>query len=295
MDIVTAADGALRIVESQMADLMRQMTVERGLDPRDFVVYAFGGAGAAHAVAFARELGCAQVVVPLGDFASTWSALGVMTSDVVHVHEHAELVAAPFAPEQLNEVFARLERDARAELEDEGFAAQDIELLRSVDMKFSLQINQLEVPVPGGMLTAEDVAQQVERFVERYEQTYGEGSAFTDAGTQIGIFRVFARGRLRRPSLPEIAAGTTAAPTAREVYWRELGQFAPTNVYAGADLGAGLTLDGPAIVDLPDTTVVVPPGASARVDRMGSIVIEVGAAPAVAELSAASSRNAQVA
>ena len=92
---VEAADGALRIVESQMADLMRQMTVERGLDPRDFVVYAFGGAGGAHAVEFARELGCRQVVVPLGDLASTWSALGVMSSDVLHVHERSELVPAP--------------------------------------------------------------------------------------------------------------------------------------------------------------------------------------------------------
>ncbi len=92
MDVVEAAAGAARIVEYQMADLMRQMTVEQGLDPREFVVYAYGGAGAAHAAVFARELGCTEVVVPLGDLASTWSALGVMSSDVLHVYEHAELV-----------------------------------------------------------------------------------------------------------------------------------------------------------------------------------------------------------
>ena len=68
------------------------MTVERGRDPRDFIIYAFGGAGAAHAVAFARELGAAKVVIPLGDLASTWSALGVLSSDVLHVHEHSELI-----------------------------------------------------------------------------------------------------------------------------------------------------------------------------------------------------------
>ena len=105
--------GAARIVESQMADLMRQMTVEQGLDPRDFVLYAYGGAGAAHAAAFARELGLPQVVVPLGDLASTWSALGVMSSDVLHVYEHAELMTAPFDAGRINEIYAELEARAR--------------------------------------------------------------------------------------------------------------------------------------------------------------------------------------
>ena len=113
MDVVEAAAGAARIVEYQMADLMRQMTVEQGLDPRDFVVYAYGGAGAAHAVVFARELGCTEVVVPLGDLASTWSALGVMSSDVLHVYEHAELVTSPFDAGRIGEIYAELEERAR--------------------------------------------------------------------------------------------------------------------------------------------------------------------------------------
>ena len=96
LSTLDTADGALRIVESHMADLMRQMTIERGRDPRDFVVYAFGGAGGGHAVEFARELGAAQVVVPLGDLASTWSALGVLSSDVLHIYEHSELLPEPF-------------------------------------------------------------------------------------------------------------------------------------------------------------------------------------------------------
>jgi len=276
MEPVEAADGALRIVESQMAGLMRQMTVELGRDPRDFVVYAFGGAGAAHAVAFARELGCRQVVVPLGQMASTWSALGVMTSDVLHVHEHSELIDAPFDPARINAIFAELETDAGAQLLADGFGPEEMDLSRSVEMKFSLQIHQVEVDIPGGDLSAEDAAAQEDRFLAQYEKIYGKGSAFAGAGSQIGLFRVRARGRLRRPRLPKLQAGGGAEPASRDIYWRESGKFVPTAIHDGLALSAGAEAPGPAIVEFPVTTVVVPPGATARVDELGSVVIEVG-------------------
>ena len=189
MDPVQAADGALRIVETLMGDLMRQMTVERGRDPREFVVYAFGGAGAAHAVEFAKQIGCREVVVPLGDLASTWSALGVMSSDVLHVYRALELIASPFDRDRLNVLFADLEQRARDQLRQEGFADADIELTRSADMKFNLQIHRVEVPFAPGPITDDVVRSQSDRFFERYEQTYGKGSAFPDAGAQIGLAR----------------------------------------------------------------------------------------------------------
>ncbi len=203
---VQTADGALRIVESHMADLMRQMTVERGRDPRDFVVYAFGGAGGAHAVEFARELGAAQVVVPLGDLASTWSALGVLSSDVLHIYEHSELMPEPFDLARMNEVYGLLEERARTQLRDEGFPDQEIEITRLADMKFSLQIHHLEVAVPGGEIDARAAGELIRRFHDRYEEVYGAGSAFAGAGTQIGLLKVQARGRVGAPSTP-------AAPT----------------------------------------------------------------------------------
>ena len=276
MSPLEAADGALRIVESHMADLMRQMTVERGLDPRDFVVYSFGGAGGAHAVAFARELGCSTVIVPLGDMASVWSALGVMTSDVLHLYEHSELLSAPFHAKRLNEIYAELEAEALQQLKQEGFAESDIELTRIAEMKFSLQIHVLEVTVPGGVLTDADMADQQQRFIARYEQTFGEGSAFPGAGTQIGTCRVIARGRVRTPELPEIDAREIQPAFQREVYWRELDGLHATDIYRGEDLGAGSAITGPAIVELPVTTVVLPPGSNAQVDSLGNIVIEVG-------------------
>jgi N-methylhydantoinase A len=277
LEPVAAADGALRIVESQMADLMRQMTVERGRDPRDFVIYAFGGAGAAHAVAFARELGASEVVIPLGDLASTWSALGVMTSDVLHVREHSEVMIAPFSPQRMNEIYAAMEASARAQLHAEGFDDADIELTRLAEMKFSLQIHQVEVPVPGGTLMAEDAEAQVSRFIDRYEEIYGEGSAFVGAGTSIGLFKVLARGRVRTPVPPPIDRTDIVAPGRRDVYWRDYGEFTATDVHDGPQLSPAARIEGPAIIEFPDTTVVVPPGAVARLDELGSVLIDVGA------------------
>jgi N-methylhydantoinase A len=288
MDPIAAADGALRIVESHMADLMRQMTVERGRDPRDFVVYSFGGAGAAHAVAFARELGAGQVVVPLGDLASTWSALGVMSSDVLHVYEHSELLLSPFSSDRMNEIYAALEQRAIEQLRREGFGEADIELSRVAEMKFSLQIHQVEVPVPSGELTEKDAAAQVERFIERYEQIYGKGSAFPGAGMQIGLFKLLARGKVRTPAPPELGQRPTAEAGSRDVYWREFGEFRRTAVYDGPALSPGTSIEGPAIIDYPDTTVVLPPGASADLDPLGNVVIDVGTEPASAPASRSS-------
>jgi N-methylhydantoinase A len=276
LEATAAADGALRIVESHMADLMRQMTVERGRDPRDFVIYAFGGAGGAHAVAFARELGAAQVVIPLGDLASTWSALGVMTSDVLHIREHSEVMLAPFDPARMNAIYEEMEASAREQLRGEGFDDADIELTRLAEMKFSLQIHQVEVPVPGGTLTEQDAAEQNDRFIDRYEQIYGKGSAFSGAGTSIGLFKVLARGKVRTPVPPPIERTEMSPAGRRDVYWRDYGAFAPTDIYDGASLAPQVTVDGPAILEFPDTTVVVPPGASARLDDLGSVLVDVG-------------------
>ena len=275
MSTVEAAAGALRIVEYQMADLMRQMTVEQGLDPRDFVVYAYGGAGAAHAAVLGRELGCSQVIVPLGDLASTWSALGVMSSDVLHVVEHAELVSSPFDAARFNAIYREMEAKARAQLESEGFDDSTIELSRFADMKFSLQIHQVEVPVPAGELTGDDMARQVDTFIERYESIYGKGSAFTGAGVQIGVFRLMARGKIRTPSLPKMTPTGPVAPVGtRRVYWEEHG-FLDTDIYDGGAMGPGAELTGPAIVEMSVTTIVVQPGQRGRIDDYGSFVITV--------------------
>ncbi|MBI3801351.1 MAG: hydantoinase/oxoprolinase family protein, partial [Deltaproteobacteria bacterium] len=276
MDVVEAASGAVQIVEFHMADLMRQMTVQRGLDPRDFIVYAYGGGGPTHAVSYSRELGCRTVVVPLGAVASTWSALGIQSADLLHVYEKAELLIAPFDPERLNAIFADLETQGRAQLREDGIAEASLRFRRTADMKFRLQIHRVEVPVPLGSLTAQDTERLRQTFAEQYESLYGQGSAFRDAGMEIGVLRVVAIGTIPRPSLSRQAPRTTEAqPAYREVYWRELKRFTSTPIYNGAKLAALRDIEGPAVIEMPETTIVLRPGSAGRLDEYGNFVIEI--------------------
>ena len=274
MTAVELAAGAVQIVEFQMAELMRQMTVERGFDPRDFIVYGYGGAAGAHVAEYTRELGCRHVVVPLGATASTWSALGVQTADLLHVHERSHLFMAPFPSRDFNQIFEQLERNGRTQLAHDGIKAADIELERSVEMKFKLQIHTVEVSVPSGKLTGSHMKELESAFIEKYERTHGRGSAFTAAGIEIGLFRVRARGRIRRPSLQKrsVARSSTAIGK-RQVYWRRLGRFRNTPIYDGALLKTNSVIKGPAIVQLPETTIVVPPRDEGHFDAYGNFLL----------------------
>ena len=277
MDVVEAASGAGQIVEFHMADLMRQMTVQRGLDPRDFLVYAYGGGGPTHAVAYSRELGCKTVVVPLGSVASTWSALGIQSADVLHVYEKAELLIAPFDHNRLNEIFATLEEQGQAQLAEDGVAPEHMHFRRYADMKFRLQIHRVEVPVATGTLAAQDADTLMHTFSNQYEILYGKGSAFTDAGMEIGVARVVAAGSMPRPSLQSQASPNEAARASeREVHWRERGQFVPTPVYAGMQLAPHNRIVGPAIIEMPETTIVLRPDSEGQLDVYGNFVIELG-------------------
>ena len=285
MDVVEAASGAGQIVEFHMADLMRQMTVQRGLDPRDFVVYAYGGGGPAHAVAYARELGCRTVVVPLGSVASTWSALGIQSADLLHVYEKAELLVAPFDHERMNAILAELEEQGRRQLQADGIESHNMRFQRFADMKFRLQIHRVEVPVADGVLTVQGMDALMQTFAEKYEAAYGKGSAFKDAGMEIGVLRVVAVGVLNRPSLshqvhkvhsahPVHRAGV-AQTTEREVYWREEKRFVSTPVYVGGGLVADQQIRGPAIIEMPETTIVLRPDSSGQLDEYGNFVMKI--------------------
>lgn len=277
MKPVEAAAGAKRIIDHHMAGLMRQLTIERGLDPRDFIVYAFGGAAGLHASGYTRALGAATFVVPRGNLASGFSALGVVDSDLLHIHEHAELLRAPFDAAKVSAVYAALETKARTQLEAEGIAFADQQLERSADMKFALQIHEVEVPVPNGMIDPVTMAKQVPAFIARYEQIYGQGSAFPGAGTEIGVLRLRARGRSSIPGVTKVVTGDTPKPKdSRGIYWAELGRTQAAAVYDGSLLGAGAVIAGPAVVEYPATLVALHPSDSGRVDDYGNLIVTVG-------------------
>src|SRR5438045_5852801 len=122
LSLMEAASGIARIAEFKMADIIRKMTVEKGLDPRDFVLFAFGGAGPAHAGVFARELGVQKVIIPQKEIASTWCAFGAAAADILHVYEQVDIQASPFDASRVNGSLEELEKRASEQMDRDGIA-----------------------------------------------------------------------------------------------------------------------------------------------------------------------------
>jgi N-methylhydantoinase A len=266
------ASGIAEIIDNMMAEKIRRMTVYRGHDPREFVVFAFGGAGPTHAGAFARELGVQAVVIPIGNIASVLSAMGTVSSDVAHVFDRTVRLVAPFPADELERQFDELETRAATQLRDEGFSDDEIVLTRFVSMKYGAQAFDIEVEAVAGCSSDELVAV----FEATYEQRYGKGSGYAPAGIEIVRLRVHGGGRLPRPVLVSDGAGSDGAARAtptgeRPVWWRETREFVDTAIY---DAVAG-PIDGPAVIELPDTTIAVRPGERVEPDAYGNLVLRV--------------------
>jgi N-methylhydantoinase A len=278
LSLMDCASGIAKIVEFQMADIIRKMTVGKGFDPRDFVLFAFGGAGPAHAGIFARELGVAKVVIPQRETASTWCAFGAASADILHIHEQVDIMASPFAAERLNRNLERLEETARRQMAKDGIALARQRLHFSVDMRHKGQINEVEVALDESRMAGAFQEPLREAFHRRYEQLYGRGSSFRGGRLEIVTFRVRAMAETPRPRLvaaesltPEIAPA--ARRPSRPIYWADLKRQVDTPVYDGTALRPGNEVAGPTVVETPDTTVVVPPGQTLSVDRFGNFEI----------------------
>jgi N-methylhydantoinase A len=278
MTAVECAAGICRIVELQMADVIRKVTVEKGFDPRDFVLFAFGGAGPAHAGVFAAELGVKKVVVPQAKAASTWCAFGAAAADVLHIFEHSEIMPTPVPAKRINDRLGELQKKAATLMTGEGISASRQRFEFSLDVRHKGQINEVEVLLPWDRLAASYEASLRKIFVERYEKLYGRGSALAGAQLEIVVCRLRARALTPRPKLVKARTLSKAIPKAalrkpRQIQWSSLKK---TPVYDGDRLVAGNTVKGPAIVETSDTTVVVHPGRTLRVDALGNFEITFG-------------------
>ena len=275
------AAGICRIVELQMADVIRKVTVEKGYDPREFVLFAFGGAGPAHAGVFARELGVKKIIVPQRKAASTWCAFGAAAADVLHIFEHSEIMPTPVPAKRVNDALDDLEKKALALMKSEGIAPKRQRFEFSLDVRHRGQINEVEVPLAANRVGASYEPGLRKNFVERYEKLYGRGSALAGAQLEIVVARLRARALTPRPKLVASKKATRAVPPsakrkARSIYWPDLGKFRPTPVFDGEKLAIGNKIKGPAIVETADTTVVVHPSRTLRLDALGNFEITFG-------------------
>ncbi|MEV5777667.1 hydantoinase/oxoprolinase family protein [Streptomyces antimycoticus] len=278
LDAEQAAAAVFEIQNAQTADLLRRVVVGQGHDPRDFVLYAFGGGGPAHCFAYGADLGIKEIYIPLGD-ANAFSAYGLTTSDVVLSAELSNPATYPFDAARVERQFAELEAGLTARLEAQGVSFTSIGMRRQLDIRYTAQMFEVPTPVGSGPLTDADMDTVISDFEHTYEQMFGRGTGHADAGFQLINHRVFGIGSTAfTPELPiapkaESEDARSALSGTRRVFLDSRRGWEVTAIYDYARLTHGHRLEGPAIVEAGTTTVVVPRDASAQVDSLRNIIL----------------------
>jgi N-methylhydantoinase A len=270
LDVLEAAAAILAISNTNIAQAIRFVSVERGLDPADFTLVAFGGAGPLHAAEVARELNMTVLIPPAP---GVLCAMGVLTKDIQIDVSQTRLIgqADPQAGAQLQSIFESLEQRAVEMLKKTDIGAAQVALERTVDVRYRGQNFELTVPAPAGGELLEAVRAS---FDAAHERMYGY--AQPQAPIELVTFRVKASLPTPRPKFAaDPAAGAIAVqPRAqRRTYFEAIGDFVTCPVFARDDLPAGVTLQGPAIVEQMDTTIVVPPDFEASADGWGNLLL----------------------
>ena len=274
LGVLEAAAGIVDVVNAGMAGALRIVSVERGHDPREFTLVAFGGAGPVHAARLAEELEIPRVLVP--PIPGGFSALGLVATDVRR--DYVRTFYAPLAsaaPGDVAAAYAAMEDAARQMLRRAGVPEARWELARAADCRYPRQAYELTVPVAAGAVDGGTLERLARDFHERHHATYGHASA--DEPVQCVNVRLAAVGRLApldvSRSVRAPATGGAAGPASREVYFKETGTLR-CEVMAREALGPGASRPGPLIVEAADTTVVVPPEWRLSVEPGGLIVLE---------------------
>jgi N-methylhydantoinase A len=276
LPLAEAAYGAHVIAASNMMRAIRAVSSERGRDPREYALFAFGGNGPLFAAGMARQLEIRRVVVPPAP--GLFSSFGLLFADVEHHYVRTwRRLARGVDPAALGEMLARMEAEARAQLAAEGFTGAAVAVRRAADCRYEGQSFELTVPVAAGAVDAATLAGLAEAFGREHERTYGH-RAGPDEPVEIVSLRVVGAGVPDRPRMPATLTldrhGPGRSGGARRVYfgpdlgWRE------TPILDRPDLAAGRA--GPCIVEEYDATCVVPPDARAALDAHGNIVIDLG-------------------
>jgi N-methylhydantoinase A len=271
MEPEEVAVGVFRIINAQMADLIRKSTIEQGHDPRDCVLVAYGGAGPTHAVFYGHDIGSKAILV-LRD-STVFSAEGMLMCDITHTAETSRRVGSPFTPElvaAVNGRFGVLEDRILKQFEMEGAEAGDISLARSAGMRFRQQVTSVDVQLDSGPLAPDAGAELHTRFVDRYAQLYGPGALLEGGSSDIERYRIVGTRAIEPIPFPEHEAGGPDCSAARKGERRahfEPDGFISTQVFDGDALIPGNVVQGPAIIERMGDSVVVPPDYTAVVDR----------------------------
>ncbi len=274
LDPVQAANGIVEIANAHMMGAIRLISVQRGYDPRDFVLVAFGGAGPLHANALARELGLPTILIPPSPGIA--SALGLLMTDLKH-----EFVAtrrqflANLEPASLVGLFSAFERQGEALLGREGIAPPQRHLVRTLDLRYRGQSHELTVAAPAGALTPQDLERVQEQFHEAHARAYGY--AAREDPVELVNVRLTAIGVSPKPRLKALPQGNgdfnEAVKGERPVWFNETSGFTACPIVDRYRLRWGDVVPGPAVIEEVDSTTVVHPGYEALVDQYGNLLL----------------------
>jgi N-methylhydantoinase A len=255
LDATQVASGVYELVNANMAAALSVVSVERGHDPREFVLVVAGGAGPIHAAAIARELEIPQILVPRES--SVFCAAGMLISDLKH--DYVRTYAREPDEAEMDGIYSEMEAEARTTLESEGVTR--VQLERSADLRYVGQFNEVEVP-------------RMEDFHARHDALYGY--SMPGAPVELINLRLSARGETDKPRFEGSPPGGEDASAAlkghRDAYFD--GGFRSVPVYDGLQLVNGNAVAGPAIVEQPTTTIVLPPDFSLRCDAYDNYLVE---------------------
>ncbi len=274
--VIEAAAAMYQLANSMIYDLLHKTTIQRGLDPRHFGLFSFGGTAGMHVSSYGAELGVSHIVIPHS--AAVHGAFGLVTSDIVHEDQTTQPLRPPVDVDALNTIFAALEQRVRTQLHAEGFADAEIRVTRSIDMRYRRQVHLLTTPMVGdGALTADNLEQTMARFETLYRERYGQESAYREAGIELVSFRLRGAGALKKLQFRVQDLGP-ADPSAahvgqREAWVHQARALLPVDTYQFDSLMPGNAVPGPAIIWTPITTVVLNPDQVAGVDEYKNLVI----------------------
>jgi N-methylhydantoinase A len=269
------AQGILSVVTANMARAIRVISVQRGHDPRDYTLMAFGGAGPLHAARLAAELDMKRVLVPANP--GILCAMGLLLTDLRADFALTRLLSATVASAEIvAQAFASLAERAGAWFVQESIAPANRRIVRTADMRYHGQNYELAVALPEGAITPATMRSLAERFAEAHRQRYGFSTE--ENAVQLVTLRIEAIGVVRKAELmshPEAGRDAASAIVAHRKVWQpERGDFHPTPVYARDQLRSGNRLVGPAILEQMDATTLVPQGWTARVDGWLNLILE---------------------
>ena len=263
-DLLAAAAGIRQVIDSQMADLIRKSTLERGYDPREFVLMAYGGAGPVHAASYGADVGVREIIVPF--FATVHSAYGAALSDVRFSLQHSHPLVLPVAPDTVESIYRTMESDGTRRLDEADVATSQQRHERWVEARYRRQVHHLRVPAPA-LIDDAGLKSIAERFEKEYERLFGKGAALKDAGIEMVNYGVDSVGAVAKPVRTGWSSeGKVELRTRRMTWCPRQRDMVSTPIYDGPSLPAQAEIAGPAIIEHPGTTIVVLAGYTARID-----------------------------